>query len=153
MVRLGVVILLLTACNQPSTGVHQRAPVAREEAGPPSTPAPTETAEVPKASAKSGEGVDRPQEPIPIDSLMRTFAGDTRFVTLKREYPDYQITIFSSGRVLYEGRREVRLVGTHVGRISQSRLNALDRALKRADFCHSKPMDDYSCLDASSVRV
>jgi hypothetical protein len=66
--------------------------------------------------------------------------------------PDYTVTIHGDGTVLYEGRYDVRFVGTRKTTIPPSAVQKLIQRLREKDF-FSWEEKDYVCLDFSQVGI
>ena len=55
--------------------------------------------------------------------------------------PDYKITVYGDGRVVYEGRNFVDVTGTQTATLTQDQLNELIAAFEKTDYFNLK--DEY----------
>ena len=65
------------------------------------------------------------------------------------ENPDYSLTIFNDGKVLYEGRKNVKVIGRVEDFIDDSKVKSLLLECKNSGFSHLRNnynMDDISDL-------
>ncbi len=68
----------------------------------------------------------RPAAPLPLASLSRGPCFG--------RCPEYQVEVFSDGRVRFEGRRHVATVGEAVGQLDAAQLSALEARFEAARF-------------------
>ena len=92
-------------------------------------------------------GCGEPKTPVPTDL-------QSVVITLERTAcygycPVYKLTVYGDGRIIYEGTKYVKIVGTRTASISDDQIKQLIDEFRKIDYFSLK--DSYQHLDATDM--
>jgi hypothetical protein len=94
-----------------------------------------------------------------VGIIRKLESGDTSGIKIKLErrdtkgtnYPDYSVTILDDGKVIYNGIKNVKTIGTKIYQIPKERIQQLIDELQRVYFFTMK--DDYGNGDGDGITI